>query len=96
MKRRPRIDHEQVFAERERQAIAEATPLVKRPWRPIKTAPKDGREFLGLWVDIDGTWNVDLIAWNDSAEQFDRHGAGVYALVGWMPRPPLPGPARIP
>jgi hypothetical protein len=71
--------------------------LLCPPWRPISTAPKDGREFIGLWADIDGAWNVDMMVWSNSNGQVMSTNGNLYDpgyVQGWMPRPPLPGPAR--
>jgi hypothetical protein len=71
--------------------------LLTPPWRPIATIPRDGREVIVVWLDIDDTWNLDLAIWSDSNRQVMTHnGSLMYCAVGWIPRPPLPGPARLP
>lgn len=69
--------------------------MVELPWRPISTAPRDGRQLLGCWVDDLGTWNTEIIEWSDGNDQFLTHNHNfIHCLVGWLPIPDLPGPPR--
>lgn len=82
---------------------AALTAALAAMWRPIETAPKDGRTILVhfvqhgwmtvLWTDHDGDSNSPYAHWH-----VDDHKHGPYSVRGylvgddthWMPLPPAP------
>lgn len=72
-------------------------------WQPIETAPRDGKDFVGLgrnWGDPDGEYHAHVVHFteNESTEG-DWYGRGADGirvrfayLTHWMPLPPLPTP----
>ena len=70
---------------------ADTTPTEPAPsgWRPIETAPKDGRVILGRWSDED----IATIAYRDGSWIWTMDGDGWRDNLGpghWMPLPPPP------
>lgn len=77
--------------------LARCAKLVKPPWMPIDSVPRDGREFIGVWVDDLGTWNVEFVVWSESNNAcVTHHGMVFERVLAWMPRPDLPGEPRQP
>jgi hypothetical protein len=68
-----------------------------RPWRQLKSIPRDERQVLLAWVDCDGTWNIAIGHWCKSNRwPIGDAGQLYHCVVGWMPRPKLPGAPRTP
>jgi hypothetical protein len=73
-----------------------ARRLLCPPWRQLKSIPKDERQVLLTWIDCDGTWNIAVGNWCESNQlPIGDCGQLYHCVVGWMPRPKLPGTARI-
>ena len=73
----------------DRIADLRATEPAPSGWRPMKTAPKDGRVILGRWSDED----IATIAYRDGSWIWTMDGDGWRDNLGpghWMPLPPPP------
>lgn len=86
---------EEALAKFEAQRRRRAMQRIKPPWKPIASAPRDGREILAAWMDDLGTWNLEIAHWSESDRHFlDQRGGRTGELTGWMPRPKFPGRPR--
>ena len=58
------------------------------PWRPFKTAPKDGTSFLAY----DGNQNWVGVVWYSMAHDHYLYAGGMllYRFTHWMPIPKFP------
>ena len=78
------------------QAAADAAKKkLPAPWKPIETMPSK-KEVVICWLDDLGTWNIDFAWKQDGGQILHRNGMEFNGLVGWQPRPKLPGKARNP
>jgi hypothetical protein len=67
--------------------------LTLHQWRPIATAPKDGRRIIAYGKKDKPYESVVIVRWNSAFEEWSRPGAGVEGLTHWMPLPELPAEA---
>lgn len=91
-----RLERERDQARRELSELREATS-----WRPIETAPKDGREVLLFerWTDVPfvGYWGERENKWEAHRSHYTVKGDGVVKsslcqsdILHWMPLPKPP------
>lgn len=61
-------------------------------WQPIETAPKDGEDFLALFLFDDGSFRYDVSRWCDARELFTagRPFEEDTQPTHWMPLPEPP------
>lgn len=58
-------------------------------WRPIKTAPRDGRSILATWIK--DPLHIEAVEWSESHWSYSYDGdTPTYQPTHWMPLPEPP------